>query len=320
MMQKGCVDVSLCKSNIRGKSNTYYGRVCNKGHISSEELLDRFQKIYPYLDVNVTQCAMMCLTKLIGELVASGNDVDFFSLGTFSLECAGRLDVACDYVEDGYEENRIEYKNADADVSKAVLTKPHFCMKFAPSPFTRKLCKNVEAARFIKKLHAPVIAQLECIAPKDEGEGADVQVLKITGENLKIAGEKEEIGVYIMEENCEKKGSVARVEQKIPMQNIIKNTPSELLLMLDGSFKKEKKYTFKLLTQYVKMGRKRVGQLLRGVEVDFYASNRVRERRRDEGLLQEFKRHSFKLRCCKEYTASLASPFKCWNNFNRVLG
>ena len=57
--------------------------------------------------------------------------------------------------------------------------------------------------------------------------------------------------------------------RKLPQENIIKNTPKELIVILDEKIEPSKTYNLAIATQYVKMGEKRVGRILRGTKVVF---------------------------------------------------
>ena len=79
--------------------------------------------------------------------------------------------------------------------NQRLLKRPKFSLKFAPSVEAKKLCENVEMHLAIKKRRAPLIESIENAIP--ESANSPVSILKITGENLKIVGESEKIGVHI---------------------------------------------------------------------------------------------------------------------------
>ena len=255
---KRFVNVSVCKCNIKAKPGTYYARICKTGRGSSEELLAQLKQVAPYLDINMMRAGMEKMVELIAELATSGNDVDLFGLGTLSLVAQGAIEVnpsQQSYVRD----EETERKNADYDVSDVVVKRPKFSLKFAPSAEAKKLCENVEMHLAIKKRRAPIIESVENVVP--ESANSPVSILKITGENLKIAGESEKIGAYIKEENGE--------EFKIEQANIIQNTPKMVLILLNKCLKNDASYTLSLRTQYAKMGTTCTTRILREGALQF---------------------------------------------------
>ena len=243
MNENSFVNVSVCKCNIKSKPNTFYARVCKSGKVGSEELLLHLKKEAPYIDVNMMRAGLEKITEIVANLTASGKDVDFFNLGTFSLRCEGTIEVKPgmkSYVEDEGEIN----ENADFDISEAVSKAPTFSLKFEPSASCKKAYKQVKMAFALKKRHAPLIEKVENATPASTSDM--LSIIKVKGENLKIVGEKEEIGVYIQEENCQK--------IKVDKENIIQNTPGMLLILLNTKLKHNSSYTFSILTQYARMG------------------------------------------------------------------
>ena len=255
---KKFVNVSVCKCNIKAKPGTYYARVCKTGRVGSEELLAQLKQVAPYLDVNMMRAGMEKMVELIADLAASGKDVDLFGLGTLSLVAQGAIEVnpsQQSYVRD----EETECKNADYDVSDVVVKRPKFSLKFAPSAEAKKLCENVEMHLAIKKRRTPLIESVENAIP--ESANSPVSILKITGENIKIAGESEKIGAYIKEENGE--------EFKIEQANIMQNTPKMVLILLTKRLRNEAKYTLSLRTQYAKMGSTCTTRILREASSSF---------------------------------------------------
>ena len=135
--QKGFANVSICKSNIKSKPNTYFARVCKTGKVDGEELLAKLKSEAPYIDVNMMRAGMEKMIELIAELVASGKDVDFFNLGTFSLSCAGAVEVNPS-MQSYLNDEEAECENADFDVSQAIVKQPCFNLKFSPSTSCKK--------------------------------------------------------------------------------------------------------------------------------------------------------------------------------------
>ena len=241
--EKRFVNVSVCKSNIKSKKNTFFARVCKTGHVGSEELLNRLKDAAPYIDINMMRAGMEKMVDIIVELTSSGKDVDFFNLGSFSLASEGAIEInpsMQSLVEDG--ESEIE--NANFDISTAVRKEPKFSLKFDPSPACKKTYLACKMALAIKKRRAPLIEKIEDAMPK--AMASPVEVIKVRGENLKISGEKEGIGVYIKEENGK--------EVKIKNENIIENNPKMLIILLEKKLKQKSSYTLSIRTQYAPMG------------------------------------------------------------------
>lgn len=257
------VNVSICKCNIKSKPNTYYGRVCKNGKVGSDELLSHLKALAPYLDINMMKAGLEKLVDIIADLVANGNDVDFFNLGTFSLNCEGAIEVnpaMQSYVADGISET----ENADFDISNAITKEPTFSLKFEASSSCKKICENVKMALAIKKRRAPVIEKIENV--ETDVANSALHILRITGQNLKIAGDKEEIGVYIKEENGK--------EFKISRENILQNTPKMLMMLLNSKLKNITSYTLSVITQYAAMGSTSTTCALRKGAKDFIYTQR----------------------------------------------
>ena len=299
--EKAFVNVSICKSNIKSKKNTYYARVCKTGRVQTEELLSRLKSEAPYIDINMMRAGMEKMVDIIFNFVANGKSVDFFNLGSFSLASEGKIEVESsmhrylndeesesdvflaahnadvETMQDGTnrvatfsdesdtnsalkaEKSFIEKENADFDISEAILTQPKFSLKFEVSIACKKACANVKMALALKKRRSPVIEKIERVfsAPSK----SPISILKVKGDNLKIVGENEKIGVYIKEENGER--------IKIDSENIIQNTPKMLLILLNSRLKKDASYTLSLFTQYASMGSTSTTSLLRMVSSTF---------------------------------------------------
>ena len=257
--EKRSVNVSICKCNIKSKKNTYYGRVCKTGRVENEELLAHLKKVAPYIDINMMRAGLEGLKDVIVELVSSGKDVDFLGLGTFSLASEGKIEVnpaMQSYLDDGECE---EKENADFDVSEAIIESPKFNLKFEPSSACKNTFKAVKMAFAIKKRRSPVIKKIENAVPFSQT--SSVSIIRLIGENLKIAGDKKEIGMYMREESG--------AEIKIDNANIIQNTPKTLLILLNETLKNDASYTLSILTQYVPMGSSCTTSILRGDETTF---------------------------------------------------
>lgn len=281
------VDVSIEKSNIKSKENTYYARVCNKGHVDEKTLLSILKRQAPYIDITMIKMAFEKMQEVIINLVKEGKTVDFFGLGSFSLSTKGKVEikegmrqyvdgnmnVSTEDIENESEEGKslydkvqnVEKKNGDFDVSKAIIKPPKFYLKFAASLLSKKEFKDVKIACAIKKRRSPVIKKIE-----DGGAKAcdgSVRMIKIKGSNLKVLGERAEVGVYIKGENGK--------EVKIERGNIIQNMPTTLVILLDRGLKAGAKYRLSLITQYAKMGSACKSQVLRGTSFQFLCKQKL---------------------------------------------
>ena len=282
------VDVSIEKSNIKSKENTYYARVCKKGRVNTEKLLSILKEKATYIDINMMKVALEKLEEIIFDLVSEGQTVDFLNLGSFSLSCEGKVGIKegmRHYVDESFSpesdsfrtnnddgktdanvanalakrEEYIEKKNGDFNVSKAVLRQPKFKIKFAPSVICKKRFEDVKMAIAIKKRRAPLIKTLVCVTP--ESLSSTISMIKIKGENLKVLGDKKEVGIYIREEN----GRSFKVEKDA----IIQNEPKTLTLLLNNKLKKGATYNISLITQYAKMGSTSTTKILKGTSFNF---------------------------------------------------
>jgi len=256
--EKKIVNVSICKCNIKSKKNTYYARVCKTGKVGVEELLAKLKSEAPYIDINMMRAGMEKIGNIIAEFVAIGTDVEFFNLGTLSLVSEGAIEVnpsMQSYLDDGDAES----ENADFDVSEALLKKPKFSLKFEPSSKCKKVCQNVEMGLALKKRRAPIIEKIENVVPAKICNA--VNILRLKGDNLKIVGENEKIGVYLKEENGK--------EIKIDKENILQNTPKMLLILLGGKLKNNVSYTLSIFTQYACMGSTSTTSILREGKLKF---------------------------------------------------
>ena len=282
------VDVSIEKSNIKSKENTYYARVCKKGRVNTEKLLSILKEKATYIDINMTKVALEKLEEIIFDIVSEGQTVDFLNLGSFSLSCEGKVGIKegmRHYVDESFSpesdsfrtnnddgktdanvsnalakrEEYIEKKNGDFNVSKAVLRQPKFKIKFAPSVICKKRFEDVKMAIAIKKRRAPLIKTLVCVTPKNLS--STISMIKIEGENLKVLGDKKEVGIYIREEN----GRSFKVEKDA----IIQNEPKTLTLLLNNKLTKGATYNISLITQYAKMGSTSTTKILKGTSFNF---------------------------------------------------
>ena len=282
------VDVSIEKSNIKSKENTYYARVCKKGRVNTEKLLSILKEKATYIDINMMKVALEKLEEIIFDLVSEGQTVDFLNLGSFSLSCEGKVGIKegmSHYVDESFSpesdsfrtnnddgktdanvsnalakrEEYIEKKNGDFNVSKAVLRQPKFKIKFAPSVICKKRFEDVKMAIAIKKRRSPVIKEIEDITPKNLI--SSISIIKVKGDALKVLGEKPQVGIYMEKEN----GEMVKIEK----DNIIENTPKKLVILLEHKLKNTDRLKLSIITQYAKMGSNCSTTLLRGTSREF---------------------------------------------------
>ena len=281
---KSFIDVSICKSNI--KKETYYAKPCKTGFVKSDELLKRLKKVAPYVDETVMTAACDELSNIIVELISSGKTVEFFSLGSFSLATKGKVEVSeQSYLQDEsadiarQEAKKIEDVTSggyELDVSPIIKRKPTFVLKFEQSQLVKKTLERMDVNVAIKKKRAPTVAQItNVVAKRSRKCNTELPtILRIKGEDLKIVSnfdltkEAEQVGIYI-EESGNIEESASGMMRKLADENVIKNTPKELMVILDEELKDGVMYNLVIATQYVKMGKTRVGRLLRSTKIEF---------------------------------------------------
>ena len=194
------------------------------------------------------------------------------------------------------------------DVSSIIKTKPTFILKFEQSQLVKKTLENMEVNVAIKKKRAPTVAQITNVVSKysNKAKGNLPTILRIKGEDLKIVSHAEtkegdvlhvlkekqmkqtsfehgnskpaelvsvagQVGVYIEE-------SGSGMMKKLPNENIIKNTPKELMVILDEKLEDGAMYNLVIATQYVKMGKRRVGHILRSTKIEFNTNEIEKEK------------------------------------------
>lgn len=291
--EKKFLSISVCKSNV--KKDTYYGKVAFKGTVSVEELLYTLKEAAPYIDIQMVKIALEKLSNVIVDYAASGYIVNFFDLGSFSLKVKGALDVKksgkellsvfekesfdsegivasfsgkhCDasFKDDAsFKEVDESFKGTDEgrcfnylksecvnyDVTQALKETVSFEMKFESSKLLKNALKHVKMGIAIKRQKEVVIKEATSI--KDD-------VIKLEGNNLKVVGERDEAGIYLKEV---KSGKVI----KICGENIIKNTPKEVMFFVGEPLEKGGLYKVLLLTQY---DRKGLSSTIRCGAIDF---------------------------------------------------
>ena len=283
--EKKFLSISVCKSNV--KKDTYYGKVAFKGTVSVEELLYTLKEGAPYIDIQMVKIALEKLSNVIVDYAASGYIVNFFDLGSFSLKVKGGLDVKksgkellsvfekesfdsegivasfsgkhCDASlkdegnkknDEGRCFNYLKSECVNYDVTQALKETVSFEMKFESSKLLKNALKHVKMGIAIKRQKEVVIKEVASI--KDD-------VIKLEGNNLKVVGERDEAGIYLKEV---KSGKVI----KICGENIIKNTPKEVMFFVDEPLEKGGCYKVLLLTQY---DRKGLSSTIRCGAIDF---------------------------------------------------
>ena len=291
--EKKFLSISVCKSNV--KKDTYYGKVAFKGTVSVEELLYTLKEGAPYIDIQMVKIALEKLSNVIVDYAASGYIVNFFDLGSFSLKVKGGLDVKksgkellsvfekesfdsegivasfsgkhCDASlkddasfkgtdegdrkkDEGRCFNYLKSECVNYDVTQALKEPVSFEMKFESSKLLKNALKHVKMGIAIKRQKEVVIKEATSI--KDD-------VIKLEGNNLKVVGERDEAGIYLKEV---KSGKVI----KICGENIIKNTPKEVMFFVDEPLEKGGHYKVLLLTQY---DRKGLSSTIRCGAIDF---------------------------------------------------
>ena len=202
------VSVSICKSNIKHKEKTYYARVCKTGKVNQQALLSLLKEKAPYIDIDMLKLGLEKMQKLIVELASSGKTVDFLGLGSFSLQTKGKVKIMegmhhcvddnIDMISE-FADCNIEKKNANFDVSQSLISEPKFNLKFTPSAVCKKMIEKVKMKVAIKKRRSPLIESIEDATPNNCLN--DMSMIKVRGHNLKVLGEKDEVGIYIKEKN-----------------------------------------------------------------------------------------------------------------------
>ena len=257
--EKRFVNVSVCQSNIKAKKGTYYGRVCKTGHIETKQLLQIVKERSPYIDIPMVESALEKIADVVLDMVGQGYSVEFSNLGTFSLSTQGKIEMGREDISSESKEMSGNY-----DVSDRVKSEVQFAFKFSPSKALKASMKNIKMSLAIKKRTAPLIEKVEDALP--ERKGSPLQVIKLTGNNLKIAGDNEKVGVYIEETSTDEDikhfmGIPPFRKMKISISSIIQNENKTLTLLLNRQLKRGVKYRFTIITQNTSCGK--IGKVLR---------------------------------------------------------
>ncbi len=157
-----------------------------------------------------------------------------------------------------------EEMSGNYDVSDRVKSEVQFAFKFSPSKALKASMKNIKMNLAIKKRTAPLIEKVEDALP--ERKGSPLQVIKLTGNNLKIAGDNEKVGVYIEETSTDEDikhfmGIPPFRKMKISISSIIQNENKTLTLLLNRQLKRGVKYRITIITQNTSCGK--IGKVLR---------------------------------------------------------
>lgn len=289
--EKRFVNVSVCESNIKTKKGTYYGRVCNMGHINTKELLQIAKDRSPHIDIPLVESALQTIADVILDMAGQGYSVDFANLGTFSLSTQGKIEMSGEEkIKDLEQESRnstgnsieessensiedliekLEEKDAmpgNYDVTEKVKNGVNFAFKFSPSKELKASMKNIKMNLAIKKKHAPLIKEVKDALPeRTTPSPAYPTIVKVNGSALKIMGDDERVGIYIEEKYDESTLSPFMMKNrittimKVPSSSLIQNENKTLTFLFDGHLKAGKKYCITLVTQGVsgdKLGKK----------------------------------------------------------------
>ena len=262
------VNISICKSNLPKGKCEYYARVCRKGRISSDALMQMLAKKCSYISTAFVEMAVKELVDIIVDATSSGYSVDFFSLGTFAMQAKGKINInenndnkikeETTVFENGNKE-KVETMSGDFDVSSIIVGKPKFKLSFEPSGLCKKTFKNVDMQVAVKKRRAPCIEKVEALASNVEDK--TYSIIRVTGEDLKVAGDNERCGIYIKAD----KGEWESMGKSV----ILQNHPKMLLLALNTKLKYGSSYRIRIATQYVRQGRDCISNILRFSEVEF---------------------------------------------------
>ena len=295
--EKRFVNVSICQSNIKSKKGTYYGNVCKTGHVSTKQILQLAKDRSPYIDIPMVESALQTIADVILDMAAQGYNVEFANLGTFSLSTQGKIEMrdedlpyqhkvsassfkqaksydipanlAKSWQKANEEDETIEKVEVDGnyDVSEKVKSEVHFAFKFLPSKALKASMKNIKMNLAIKKKSAPIIDKVENALP--ERKEASPQVIKVKGNNLKIAGDDERVGIYI-EEKVDKENTppfMMSDQRKIEVSSLIQNENKTLTFVLDRRLKRGVQYCITIITQSTLGGK--LGKKLRKGEMTF---------------------------------------------------
>ena len=163
------------------------------------------------------------------------------------------------------DESEIEEMNGNYDVSEKVKGEVHFAFKFSPSKTLKASMQNIKMNLAIKKGTAPLIVRAEDALPALKSE--EVKVIKLTGNNLKIAGDDEKVGIYIEEKIDEEKVSPFMIRLKpvkvikLSASSLIQNENKTLMFLADGILKRGVEYCITVITQSTPSGK--IGKMLR---------------------------------------------------------
>jgi len=295
--EKRFVNVSVCQSNIKSKKGTYYGKVCKTGHLSTKQILLLAKDRSPYIDIPMVESALQTIADVILDMAGQGYNVEFANLGTFSLSTQGKIEMrdedlpyqhkvsassfkqaksydtpanlAKSWQEVSEEDETIERIEVDGnyDVSEKVKSEVHFAFKFSASKALKASMKNIKMNLAIKKKTAPIIDKVENALP--ERKEASPQIIKVKGNNLKIAGDDERVGIYI-EEKVDKENTppfMMSDQRKIEVSSLIQNENKTLTFVLDRRLKRGVQYCITIITQSTLGGK--LGKKLRKGEMTF---------------------------------------------------
>ncbi len=215
--------------NESGK-HRYFARVLNRGKLNIENIADdlvvfgsKRSKEEIITDWNET-CAAI-IDRLINGCTV---EAEYF---TFSLQIKGLFDCKKDTFKKG--KNYIE-----------LMARPTKKMQHILEKLNCKICIGNKTSPLIKSVY-------------DGDSKTENQILsrggylKIKGENIRIFGDNESIGIYFVSESDETK------TVKVSEAHILNSKPSEILCIVPSELEVHECYRIKIVTQYMRTSKAR---------------------------------------------------------------
>lgn len=268
------VKLSVCKSNIKEKGS-YYTRVCKKGRLTTDDLVNNVKEKTPCVDIHNFKMALEVFSEVLVERLEEGYDIDLLGLATIGLKGKGGVKV------DEFLERRLEnvFNKRDQKVKKEKLEED--VNEGDEKDLTSMLKKNVEfgvqftlssqVKKHIKKYVRPYAITVKTPKPKIESVEtaysyeSGLNVIKIKGEALKLAGQAMEL--YIKTKD--------KIFQ-IPKDALLQNEPKTLMFLVNEPLNEGEVYRLGISTQYAKMGNRKTSIIRRCVK-DFRFEKRIKE-------------------------------------------
>lgn len=208
----------------------YFARVLNRGKLNIEDIADdlvvfgsKRTKEEIVRDWHET-CAAI-IDRLINGCTV---DADYF---TFSLQVKGLFDSKQD-----------------------IFKKGRNCIELQVRP-TKKLQQILDTLDCKIAIGRSIIPSIKTVY--DGSSKTENQILtrggylKINGENIRIFGEQESVGIYFVQESDESN------TVKVSERHIISSSPSELLCIVPVELKENERYRIKIVTQYMRTSKAR---------------------------------------------------------------